>query len=92
MDAGKSNVRRDRAQGEETTEVSSGDKGKSCSISNENAKSRSSRDGGDMSLESVEPRPILQATTVPPLVSNQSTEQATALFDKLKEEHDLPKW
>ncbi len=79
MDAREGNVRRDGVQGEEKTEVSSEGKGNSTSISKENVKSRSSRDGDDTSLESVEPRPILQAMTVPLPVSNQSTVGVTMI-------------
>ena len=62
-------------------------------VSKMNMKSRSNRTSGDdTSSESVEPQqPTLQATNILPPVSLKSTEQATALFDKLKEEHDFAK-
>jgi hypothetical protein len=48
--------------------------------------------GYDTSSELVEPHgPTIQATTIPRLASQSTEEQALALFDKLKEEHDIAK-
>jgi hypothetical protein len=62
-------------------------------ISNSNMESRGSQSlGDDTSLEHVEPHwPAVQVTTIPRLASHSTEEQALALFDKLKEEHDIAK-
>ncbi len=62
-------------------------------ISDSNIESRGSRLlGYDASLEPVELHgPTIQATTIPQLASHSTEEQALALFNKLKEEHDIAK-